>query len=62
MRSYRKWMASAALAAGMIGTGALVHSELEVSSAYAQRSAPASLTDASIPDVAERVVDSVVNI
>jgi Do/DeqQ family serine protease len=62
MKAYRKWMASAAFAAGLIGTGALVHSELEVSSAYAQRAAPAALTDASIPDVAERVVDSVVNI
>jgi serine protease Do len=60
MKAYRNWIAAAAVA-GLIGTGAVMHSELEVTPAYAQR-APAGLTDASIPDVAERVVDSVVNI
>jgi serine protease Do len=60
MKPYRNWIAAAAVA-GLIGTGAVMHSQLEVTPAYAQR-APAGLTDASIPDVAERVVDSVVNI
>src|SRR5689334_13714569 len=60
MKSYRNWIAAAAVA-GLIGTGAVMHSQLEVTPAYAQR-APAGLTDASIPDIAERVVDSVVNI
>jgi len=61
MRAYRNLLAAAAVA-GLIGTGAALHSQLEVKPAYAQRAAPASITDASIPDVAERVVDSVVNI
>src|SRR5215203_5433993 len=60
MKAYRKLVAAAAVA-GLIGTGAVVHSQLEVKPAYAQR-APAGLTDSSIPDIAERVVDSVVNI
>jgi Do/DeqQ family serine protease len=60
MKAYRKLLVTAAMA-GLVGTGALLHSELEVQPAYAQR-APAGLTDASIPDVAERVVNSVVNI
>jgi serine protease Do len=60
MKAYRKLLAAAAMA-GLVGTGAVVHSQLEVPPAYAQR-APAGLTDSSIPDVAERVVDSVVNI
>jgi Do/DeqQ family serine protease len=60
MKSYRNWIAAAAVT-GLIGTGAVMHAQLEVTPAYAQR-APAGLTDASIPDVAERVVDSVVNI
>jgi Do/DeqQ family serine protease len=60
MKGYRTVLAAAAVA-GLIGTGAALHSSFEVSPAWAQR-APAGLTDASIPDVAERVVDSVVNI
>ncbi|MDQ3338874.1 MAG: trypsin-like peptidase domain-containing protein [Myxococcota bacterium] len=60
MKAFRKLFATTAIV-GLIGTGALLHSELDVTPAYAQR-APAGLTDASIPDVAERVVNSVVNI
>src|SRR6188768_4197162 len=60
MKGYRTAFVAAAVA-GLIGTGAALHSSFEVSPAWAQR-APAGLTDASIPDVAERVVDSVVNI
>ena len=58
MKGYRKALLAAA-AAGLIGTGAALHSSFEVSPAWAQPT-PAGLTDASIPDVAERVVDSVV--
>jgi Do/DeqQ family serine protease len=57
---YRNVLAAAAVV-GLLGTGAALRSELEIPSAHAQR-APATITDASIPDVAERVVDSVVNI
>jgi len=60
MKAYRNLIAAAAMV-GLIGTGAMLHSQLEVQPAYAQRT-PAGLTDSSIPDVAERVVDSVVNI
>ena len=58
MKGYRHWLVAAGLAVGLVGTGAAIHSD---SPAYAQRAA-APITDASIPDVAERVVDSVVNI
>jgi serine protease Do len=44
-------------AIGLVGTGAALRSTIEPAHA-----APSTLTDASIPDVAERVVDSVVNI
>ena len=59
MKAHRHLLAVAAVA-GLIGTGAALRSDF-ASPAYAQR-APAQFTDASIPDVAERVVDSVVNI
>src|SRR5262245_23815716 len=42
---------------GFVGTGAALHSGPTPAAA-----APSVLTDSSIPDVAERVVDSVVNI
>src|SRR5687768_1340029 len=58
MKPHRHLLAVAAVA-GLVGTGAMLRSEVQP--AYAQR-APATITDASIPDVAERVVDSVVNI
>src|SRR4029078_3047558 len=48
---------AAAVVVGLIGTGAALRSG--PTQAHA---APAVLTDGSIPDVAERVVDSVVNI
>jgi serine protease Do len=58
MKAHRHLIAVAAVA-GLVGAGALLRPEIQP--AYAQR-APATITDASIPDVAERVVDSVVNI
>src|SRR5687767_1935719 len=58
MKAQRNLLLAAA-AVGLIG-GAALHSDF-ATPAFAQR-APATITDASIPDVAERVVDSVVNI
>jgi len=52
-----RMLLAAAAALGLVGTGAALRSGL--STAHA---APSVMTDASIPDVAERVVDSVVNI
>jgi serine protease Do len=49
---------AAALTVGMVGTGAVLYS----TSTPTAHAAPSALTDASIPDIAERVVDSVVNI
>ncbi|HLL25982.1 MAG TPA: trypsin-like peptidase domain-containing protein, partial [Kofleriaceae bacterium] len=60
MKAHRHMIAAAAVA-GLVGTGAVLQSQLAVTPAYAQRP-PASLTDASIPDAAERAVESVVNI
>src|ERR1043165_7143018 len=59
MKPIRNLLAVAAVA-GLIGTGAALHSGF--STVHAGPSAPVTLTDSSIPDVAERVVDSVVNI
>ena len=59
MKPIRHLLAVAAVA-GLIGTGAALHSGF--STVHAGPSAPVTLTDSSIPDVAERVVDSVVNI
>jgi serine protease Do len=59
MKPFRNLLAAAAVA-GLIGTGAALHSGF--STVHAGPSAPVALTDSSIPDVAERVVDSVVNI
>jgi len=56
MKVFRHLIAAAAVV-GLVGTGAA----LRGGSAPAQ-AAPSALTDASIPDIAERVVDSVVNI
>jgi len=56
MKVYRNLLAATAVA-GILGTGALLRPEIQP--AYA---APSALTDASIPDIAERVIDSVVNI
>ena len=53
MTPLRTLLAAAAVV-GLIGTGAALHSSASAS--------PSVLTDGSIPDVAERVVDSVVNI
>jgi Do/DeqQ family serine protease len=61
MKAYRHWLVAIAAAVGLVGTGAALQSQGGITPAYAQR-APAAITDASIPDVAERVVDSVVNI
>ncbi len=58
MKVHRNLLAAVA-AVGLIGTGAALRTE--ITPAYAQR-APSQITDSSIPDVAERVVDSVVNI
>ncbi|CAN5913377.1 N/A [soil metagenome] len=58
MTPYRNVLAAAAVV-GLVGTGAMMRSG--PSSAFAGPGA-ATLTDSSIPDVAERVVDSVVNI
>ncbi|MDB4958424.1 MAG: protease Do [Myxococcales bacterium] len=55
--SLRTSLLAAVAAVGLIGTGAALHSG--TTSAYAT---PAMPTDGSIADVAERVVDSVVNI
>jgi serine protease Do len=52
-----RMLLAAVAALGLVGTGAALRSGLETAHA-----APSALTDASIPDVAERVVDSVVNI
>ncbi|MBS1121683.1 MAG: protease Do [Deltaproteobacteria bacterium] len=51
---------AAVAAVGLVGTGFVLHSG--AGHANAAPSMPTSITDASIPDVAERVVDSVVNI
>ncbi|MBA3398266.1 MAG: trypsin-like peptidase domain-containing protein [Deltaproteobacteria bacterium] len=56
MKFHRNLLAAVA-AVGLVGTGAALRTEIGPAHA-----APSSLTDASIPDVAERVVDSVVNI
>jgi serine protease Do len=56
MSAFRNFLAAAAVV-GLVGTGAA----LRLGSAPAHAS-PSVLTDGSIPDVAERVVDSVVNI
>src|ERR1700749_4286595 len=48
---------AAVAVSGLLGTGALLRSGTEPAHAT-----PSVLTDGSIPDVAERVVDSVVNI
>jgi len=56
MTRTRKLLAALAVV-GLAGTGAVLHSE-----PGAAHAAPSVMTDASIPDVAERVVDSVVNI
>jgi Do/DeqQ family serine protease len=56
MTSLRKLLA-AGVVVGALGTGAALRSGPPVAQA-----APSAMTDASIPDVAERVVDSVVNI
>jgi serine protease Do len=61
MHSIRNLLAAAAVAAGLVGAGAALHSGF-APAAHAGPTAPTTLTDASIPDVAERVVDSVVNI
>ena len=53
MKGFRHFLAVAAVA-GFVGAGAVSPSPAEA--------APSVLTDASIPDIAERVVDSVVNI
>jgi Do/DeqQ family serine protease len=52
---------AAAVVVGLIGTGAALRSGMSPAHA-APPSAPSVLTDSSIPDVAERAVDSVVNI
>ena len=57
MTPTRKMLAAVA-ALGLLGTGAALRTEM-LDTAHA---APSAMTDASIPDVAERVVDSVVNI
>jgi Do/DeqQ family serine protease len=56
MSAFRNFLAAAAVV-GLVGTGAALRSG--TTSAHAT---PSVLTDGSIPDVAERVVDSVVNI
>jgi serine protease Do len=52
-----RMLLAAVAALGLVGTGAALRSGLETAQA-----APSVMTDASIPDIAERVVDSVVNI
>jgi serine protease Do len=59
MSPFRNFLAAAALV-GLVGAGAALRSGS--STAFATPSTPTTLTDGSIPDVAERVVDSVVNI
>jgi Do/DeqQ family serine protease len=56
MTSLRKLLAGG-IVVGALGTGAALRSGPSIAEA-----APSAMTDASIPDVAERVVDSVVNI
>jgi len=56
MTSLRNFLAAAAVV-GLVGTGAALRS-----GATPAHATPSVLTDGSIPDVAERVVDSVVNI
>src|SRR5437762_2814675 len=56
MSPYRHILAAAAVC-GLVGAGAVLHSGS--TPAFA---APSQLTDSSIPDVAERAVESVVNI
>ncbi|HEY0478321.1 MAG TPA: trypsin-like peptidase domain-containing protein [Kofleriaceae bacterium] len=60
MTPLRTLLAAAAVV-GLVGTGAALRSGVSPAHA-APPSAPSVLTDSSIPDVAERVVDSVVNI
>jgi Do/DeqQ family serine protease len=60
MTPLRNLLAAAAIV-GLVGTGAALRSGATPLHA-APSAAPAALTDSSIPDVAERVVDSVVNI
>src|SRR5262245_42352693 len=59
MHPIRNLLAVAAVV-GLVGTGAALHSGF--APVHAGPSAPTALTDSSIPDVAERSVDSVVNI
>src|SRR5215470_10290779 len=60
MSTLRTVLAAAAVV-GLVGVGAVLHPG--ASPAHASPAvAPAALTDSSIPDVAERVFDSVVNI
>src|SRR4051812_24758728 len=56
MSSIRNLLAAAAVV-GLVGTGAAIHSGVQTAHA-----GPSVLTDGSIPDVAERAVESVVNI
>jgi Do/DeqQ family serine protease len=56
MTALRNFLAAAAVV-GLVGTGAALRS-----GTTAAHATPSALTDGSIPDVAERVVDSVVNI
>ena len=57
MNAPSRHLLAAAAVLGLIGGGAALHSGMAPAHA-----APTALTDGSIPDVAERVVDSVVNI
>jgi Do/DeqQ family serine protease len=59
MTPLRTLLAAAAVV-GLVGAGAALHSG--ASPAHASPASASALTDSSIPDVAERVVDSVVNI
>ena len=52
-----RYLHAAVAALGLVGVGAALRSPIEPAHA-----APLTLTDASIPEIAERVVDSVVNI
>lgn len=61
MTPLRTLLAAAAVV-GLIGTGAALHSGASPAHASPAAASPSLLTDGSIPDVAERVVDSVVNI
>ncbi len=59
MTPFRNFLAATAIV-GLVGAGAALSSGPQTASATP--STPTQLTDSSIPDVAERVVDSVVNI